>query len=124
MKKSILLFVAASAIAVYRAFICMWMWNWFATKLLHVGEASFFEVLGLMWVVQLLTSQGFETNEHQWKLLWHTIEAIISDEQREKLRPVLEQFNEPAALSMLAITNVAKLTITLVLGFLVHVLFV
>ena len=80
-KKSVWMFVAALVSSVYAAFVSMCMWNWFATRALHVPEVSFLEMLGLMWLIRLLTFSG-DGDQYQWAMLWTVLEEVVPSDKR------------------------------------------
>lgn len=52
--KVALTFGAIFVLGGVKAFLLMFMWNWFVVPLFHTSEASFLMMLGLLWTVQVL----------------------------------------------------------------------
>lgn len=118
-KKSVWMFVAALVSSVYAAFVSMCMWNWFATRALHVPEISFLEMLGLMWLIRLLTFSG-DGDQYQWAMVWAVLEEVVPSDKREAVEKVKREFGDSATLLSFSFAHLFANTTTLVLGFLVH----
>ena len=118
--KTAWMFVAGFVASVYAAFVSMCMWNWFATRALHVPEVSFFEMLGLIWLIRLLTFSG-DSERYQWAMLWAVVEAAVPDDKREAVEKARQEFTESKTLLTFSFAELFGNTVTLVLGFLVHV---
>ena len=117
--KTAWMFGAGFVASVYAAFVSMCMWNWFATRALHVPEISFFEMLGLIWLIRLLTFSG-DSESYQWAMVWAVVEAAVSDEKRKAVEKTRQGFTESKTLLTFSIAQLSGNTVTLVLGFLLH----
>jgi hypothetical protein len=113
------LFLGGWVSSVYSAFVAMAMWNWFATRILHVSDVSFFEMLGFVWLIRLLTFSD-EANQHQWAHLWAVIEHLVPDEKREGVMKIRGEFEDSKTLLWFPVTHIIGNTVTLALGFIVH----
>lgn len=54
-KQFVILWLLSIVISVYRALTLMFLWNWFVTRALHLDAISFLVMLGVSWLVELLT---------------------------------------------------------------------
>jgi len=100
------------------------MWNWFVSPVFHIESISFWQVLGLLWVVQLFVGDTGENPAEavRWESLFLVLDACVPEHKTDELREELKQKNE-GIWSQLAIHIFGQLTgyaVTLMLGWLVH----
>jgi hypothetical protein len=69
----------------YTAFVAECYWNWFVVPALHASEVSFLQMLGLIWLLQLVTSRSTAPEDTKWKLLASAIELCVPPEKQEQL---------------------------------------
>jgi hypothetical protein len=128
MKKTLLkwlgVFLVALPVGLYTAFVAQCFWNWFAVPVLHVSEVSFLEMLGLLWLIQLLTSRHPAADDKRWALLASLIELCVPPERQQELSELRE--GNPLATMIEGFSavfgQVVGNTVTLVLGFALHLL--
>jgi hypothetical protein len=126
MKKSLLkvlgLLLVALPVGFYTAFVAQCFWNWFAVPTLHVAEVSFLEMLGLLWLIQLLISKPSVADDRRFVLLASLIELCVPSERQEELSDLkqgnsLVDFIEGFSA---VFGQVVGNTVTLALGFALH----
>jgi len=110
-------------IGLYTAFVAMSLWNWFAVRALNVNSITFLEMVGIVWLISLFTDHT-NKDESKWKILFSAIEACVPDHNREMLAATIEEHKENIWTDAFAAAfgQVAGNTLTLALGFGLHVL--
>lgn len=112
-------------VGLYTAFVAECFWNWFAVPALHLPEISFLQWLGLWWLIGLFVRPSSSSeNDKRWTLSMSVLELCVPEGKQAALKELLEAnpiltFLE--AFSMI-FGQVVGNTITLVLGFLLHLL--
>jgi hypothetical protein len=78
-------FVVGLLVGCYTAFVAECYWNWFVVPALHASEVSFLQMLGLIWLIQLLASRPNTVEDTRWKLLASAVELCVPAEKQEEL---------------------------------------
>ncbi len=107
-------------VSLYTAFVAQCFWNWFAVPTLHVSSVSFLEMLGLLWLVQLLTSRPSGSDDSHWGLLASLIELCVPAEKQKELADLSSPFSVFIEECSAVFGQVAGNTVMLVLGFVLH----
>jgi hypothetical protein len=123
-----LTFTATLFAGALKAFVLMLMWNWFVTPVFHIESVSFWQVLGLLWVVQLFVGNTMEKEAEtwRWESLFLVLDVCVPEHRAEELREKLNEKNE-GIWSRVGIQIFEQLTgygFTLALGWLVHTFFI
>jgi len=123
LKKLAWVFVVAIPVGLYTAFVAMYMWNWFAVRVLHVPTISFLEMVGLVWLISLFIERP-DRDEFRWKGICAAIEVCVPDHKREELADALNQINENlwSDIWKMIFAQLAGNTALLAFGFGLHVL--
>lgn len=115
-------FAVGMMVGCYTAFVAQSYWNWFVVPALHASEVSFLQMLGLIWLIQLLTSQPTGGEDTRWRLLALAVELCVPAERQEELAELskpdsvlgwAEGFSQVSG-------KLVGNTFTLVAGFLLH----
>ena len=114
-------FVVAFIVGLYTAFVAMCMWNWFAVQALNVPSISFLQMLGLVWLISILTNRP-DQDEIKWKSLFVIIEQCVPEEKREIVKDAIQdiQDNIWIDLSSKIVGQIVGNTVTLILGFVLY----
>lgn len=134
MKGSIWKWYAVAAVLVglpigcYTAFVAKCFWNWFAVPVLHVSTVSFLQMLGILWLLQLITGQlskSSSEDDRRWGLLFDVVELCVPADKQVELADLKHYFkqDEFGALWSGFSTAVGQLfanTLMLGLGFTLH----
>ena len=123
--KLITTYVVGILVGGYKAFVLMLMWNWFVSPVFHTGHISFWQVLGLLWVVQLFVGEDSNENPAQalrWENLFSILDFCVPEYKREELQEELKQRNEGiwGQLGIYIFGQAFGYTFTLGLEFLLH----
>ena len=122
--KTSLTFAVSLLVGAFKAFVLMWMWNWFVSPVFHIESISFWQVLGLLWVVQLFVDSGSENPEEtlRWEGLFSVLDACVPEHKHEELREELNQKREGVwgQLGLHIFGRLAGYAVTLALGWVVH----
>lgn len=118
-----LVLLVSFPVGFYTAFVAQCFWNWFAAPVLHIPEISFLQMLGILWLIQLLTSKATAGDDGRWELLFSVIELCVPQDKLEELK---ERADGSTVISTLkAFTavfgQIVGNTLTLVFGFVLHV---
>ena len=105
-------------IGLYTAFVLECYWNWFAVPVLHFESVSFLQMLGLLWLVQLLINPASDDDEKLKKLTSLIVMSIPEEKQAEiaetmKVDDVMENIFS-------VIGKLSQNTVMLGLGYLLH----
>lgn len=110
-------------VGMYTAFVAECYWNWFAVPSLHVSELSFLQMLGILWLIQLIIpKQSSNADGRVWALLLSAIELCVPAEKQEELT----ELKEPPAIAAIIegfsaiVGQLASNTFMLLLGFILH----
>jgi hypothetical protein len=126
--KTSLTFAVSLLVGAFKAFVLMLMWNWFVSPVFHIESISFWQVLGLLWMVQLFVDSGSENplEIFRWESLFLVLDACVPDHKNEELREELKQKNEGIwpQLGIQILGRVTSYAVTLGLGWVVHTFFV
>jgi len=89
-------FAVSMLVGAFKAFVLMLMWNWFVSPVFHTESISFWQVLGLLWVVQLFVGATGENPAEtlRWENLFLVLDACIPEHKNEELQEELKQKNE------------------------------
>jgi hypothetical protein len=126
--KTSLTFAVSLLVGAFKAFVLMLMWNWFVSTVFHIDSVSFWQVLGLLWIVQLFVDSGSENPAEtlRWESLFLVLNACVPDHKNEELREELKQKSEGVwgQFGLHIFGRLAGYTVTLALGWVVHAFFV
>jgi hypothetical protein len=113
-------------VGIYTAFVSMCLWNWFATRALHVPELSFFEMLGLLWLLQVLFRSIGQDSEPHWRMLWTLLDKLVPDNRRDAYAAAMNEMEQDVwtHATVGAIDHVVDNTLMLGLGFSLHLMIV
>ena len=124
MKLGIALLLVGLLVAVYTAFVSMCLWNWFATRAFHASELSFFEMLGLVWLLQVLFRSVGQDSESQWRTLWTVLDILVPETKRDAHAAAMKELEKGVWVQAAASTigQVVGNTAVFELGFGLHLL--
>lgn len=116
-------------VGAFKAFVLMLMWNWFVSPVFHTGEISFWQVLGLLWVVQLFVGSDAGENpveQMKWENLFLVLSACVPEHKDAEVKEELKQKTEGVwgQVGIHIVSQVFGYAITLGLGWIVHTFFV
>jgi hypothetical protein len=77
-------------VGLYTAFVAQCFWNWFAVPVLHLAEISFLQMLGILWLIQLLTTRSPKEDDKRWELLASLVELCVPVEKQTELADLKE----------------------------------
>jgi hypothetical protein len=122
MKKIVALMIPSFVVGLYTAFVVMCMWNWFAAPALNLSEITYLNMLGLIWLMSLLSGNNQKADDFKWKTLFTTIEFCIPDDKREEALETINGLQENVWIEVVGHISgqIVVNTITLVLGFILH----
>jgi hypothetical protein len=109
-------------IGCYTAFVAACYWNWFAVPVLHVSNVSFLQMLGILWLIQVITGRPSDNDTQRWVVTLSMIELCVPP---DKLA-ALEELKTPNPLAgfvegfSMAVGQVISNTLMLALGFALH----
>jgi hypothetical protein len=127
--KASLTFGASMFVGAFKAFALTLMWNWFVSPIFHTSNISFWEMLGLLWVVQLFVDKSYAQDPAEkihWENLFLVLDACVPAEKREDLKADLKE-KEGSIWSEVGGQIFGQLVgyaFTLGLGFLLHTFFI
>jgi len=123
MKKPLVSIIVGLLNGLYTAFIAMCFWNWFAVRVLNINSISFLEMLGIVWLISLFTSQTIN-DESKWKALFSFVEAGVPEHNRKMLAIAVEEHKDNIWTDALtaAFSRTVDNTMTLIFGFGLHIL--
>jgi hypothetical protein len=114
----------ALPVGIFTAFVAECYWNWFAVPSLHVSELSFLQMLGILWLIQLLIPKpSSNADANRWILLLSVVELCVPEEKQQALADlkepppiagILENFS-------LIVGQIASNAFMLALGFVLHI---
>jgi hypothetical protein len=109
-------------VGTYTAFVSMCLWNWFATRAFHVPDLSFFEMLGLVWLLQVLFGSVGQDSEPHWRMLWTLLDKLVPQNSRDAYAAAMKELEQDvwAQAAVGAISQVVDNTLMLGLGFGLH----
>jgi hypothetical protein len=127
--KASLTFGAGIFMGAFKAFVLTVMWNWFVAPIFHTSNVSFWEMLGLLWVVQLFVDKSYEQDPSEklrWEKLFAVLDACVPEEKREDLKAELKEKEESiwAEIGGQIFGQLAGYAFTFGLGFLLHTFFI
>jgi hypothetical protein len=109
-------------IGCYTAFVAKCYWNWFAAPVLHVSNVPFPQMLGILWLIQVITGRPSDNDGNRWVLVLSIVELCVPPEKQA----ALEELKAPNTLAVFvegfskAIGQIASNTLMLALGFALH----
>jgi hypothetical protein len=89
---------------------------------LHVSDVSFLQMLGILWLIQVITGRPSGNDGNRWVLLLSIVELCVSAEKQA----ALEELKTPNPLAVfvegfsMALGQIASNTLMLALGFALH----
>jgi len=126
-KKFAMTWIASTLVGFYSVFVLMQAWNWFAVPLLHVPEASYWLIYGLNMLFGLMTGAGEQDNpahERRWNSLFIILNACVPEHKIQEVQEDVRSQTEGiwSDLSLMIFGRVLSRSLTLGLGFVVHLL--
>ena len=126
-KKFAMTWAVSTLVGFYSVFVLMELWNWFAVPLLHVQEASYWLIYGLSMVVGLLTGAGEQDNpahERRWSAIFIILNACVPEHKMQDVTEEVRSETESvwSDLGLMIFGRVVSRSLTLGLGFVVHLL--
>ncbi|HLZ52113.1 MAG TPA: hypothetical protein VKP61_15305 [Candidatus Acidoferrum sp.] len=124
-KKFAMTWTASTVVGFYIVFVLMELWNWFAVPLLRVPEANYWHIYGLYLMLGLLTSSADNpADERRWNILLIVLDACIPEHKAKDVREETRSEAEGiwSDIRLLLFSRVVGSSLTLGLGFVVHLL--
>ncbi len=124
MKKYAIHFIIALLVGAFRAFVLMYLWDWFVTEVFHVSHISFLQVYGLSLVIQLFTGNSKDPERLQWNWLMKTLEYCVPEDRKDALKRALNDLESGMSLelAMMIFSEFLSTIGILVVGFVIHIL--
>ena len=127
LKKFAMTWVVSTLVGFYSVFVLMQVWNWFAIPLLHVQEPSYWLIYGLNMLFGLMTAVGEQDNpafERRWNSLFLILNACVPEQKMEELKEEVPSETEGiwSDVGLMIFGRVVSRSLTLGIGFLVHLL--
>jgi hypothetical protein len=107
-------------IGLYTAFVAQCFWNWFAAPALRLPEISFLQMLGLLWMMALLIRSSAKVEMRALVFLVSITRLCVPPERNK----VLGELMDSRLLDelMMGLAQIGQNTLTLALGFGLHLL--
>ncbi len=126
-KKFATTWTVSTLVGFYSVFVLMQLWNWFAVPLLHVPEASNWLIYGLSMLFGLMIGVGEPDNpahERRWNALFIILNACVPEQKIEEVKEDVRPEGEGiwSDVGLLIFGRVLSRSLTLGLGFIVHLL--
>jgi hypothetical protein len=126
-KKFAMTWTTSTLVGFYSVFVLMQLWNWFAVPLLHVPEANYWLISGLSMLFGVMTGAGEQENpahERRWNALFVILDACVPEHKAEELKEGIRSETEGiwSDIGLMIFGRVVSRTLTLGLGFAVHLL--
>jgi hypothetical protein len=77
---------------IYTTFVAMYMWNWFAVPIFNLPYISFLQMLGLVWLIQLVFDQSkIEERKLNFQInfLTHIIGLCVPNERKREIDEII-----------------------------------
>jgi len=109
-------------IGCYTAFVAECFWNWFAVPVLHVSDVSFLQMLGILWLIQVITARATDGDNKRWILLFDVLELCVPHEKLPELEGLKKSDSSEVFFEgfPVAAAQVGNNTLMLALGFALH----
>jgi hypothetical protein len=107
-------------IGLYTAFVAQCFWNWFAAPALRLPEISFLRMLGLWWMIALLIRSSAEGEMRALASLVGITRLCVPPERTTELEELID--SRPLDELILGLWQIIRNTLTLALGFGLHLL--
>ena len=107
-------------IGLYVAFVAQCFWNWFVVPALRLPEISFLHMLGLWWMIALLIRSSAERQMRFLVFLLGVIGLCVPPERTRELEELMDFRSLEELLN--GLWQIIRLTLTLALGFGLHLL--
>ena len=107
-------------IDLYTAFVAQCFWNWFAAPALRLPEISFPKMLGLLWMMALLIRPSAKGEIRTLAFLVGIARLCVPPERSTELEELMDSRHLDEL--MLGLMHIGQNTVTLALGFGLHLL--
>jgi hypothetical protein len=107
-------------IGLYTAFVAQCFWNWFAAPALRLPEISFLHMLGIWWMIALLIRSSAEGEMRALAFLVGITRLCVPPERTKELEELMD--SRPLDELILGVWQIIRNTLTLALGFGLHLL--
>jgi hypothetical protein len=124
-KRVAVTWTTATLVGFYSVFLLMQLWNWFAVPLLRAPEASYWLIYGLTMIFGLVTERiDNPADERRWNSLFIILNACVPEHKMEEVKEDVSSETESiwSDVRLMIFTRVLATTLTLGLGFVVHML--
>jgi hypothetical protein len=113
-------------VGLYTAFVGQNLWNWFGASALGLAKISFWQMFGLIMLVQLITEKDEFTNDQRWTLALNTLSSCVPEEKQEEVDEMLKKHVSQMwiQLGSQAGCKVVGNTVVLVVAWFIHTFFV
>ena len=117
----------STLVGFYTVFVLMQLWNWFAVPLLHVPEANYWLIYGLNMLFGLMAGVGERespVDTRRWTTLFIVLDTFVPEHKMEDLKEAVRSESEGiwSDLSWMIVGKVIGASLTLGLGFVIHLL--
>jgi hypothetical protein len=116
--------VFAVLVGLYKVFVLMHLWNWFATPVFHIPSISLVQMLGLFLIVEVcLGSERSEWTTDYWgKRILAVLDCCIPEDRKGDAKRLLEESAEEGWYEMgqLYLSELASATAILIIGWGIH----
>ena len=122
-KKWAILWGTSFLVGLYTTFVMQMLWNWFAVGAFHASEVSYWMMFGLVMLVRTVFWKNDSDDEARYKRLVTIMDACIPEDKRGDVRAEveMEEKSAPVMLGLMILGQVMNNTLTLGLGWAVHV---
>ena len=107
-------------IGLYVAFVAQCFWNWFVVPALRLPGISFLHMLGLWWMIALLIRSSAEREIRGLIFLVGITRLCVPPERTKELEKLMDSRSLDD--SLLGLWQIVRNTLTLMLGFGLHLL--
>jgi hypothetical protein len=122
--KAIRVFIIATVVGLYTAFVLMKLWNWFVVGTLNVPIIGYWQMFGINMLVRMLVDHDTTMEDERWSQCIEMVYAAIPSENRPHIDARMTTYNEEVwgKLRWMILGQVFANTITLLIGAVVHAL--
>ena len=122
--KKITFWISAFITGLYSTFVAQCFWNWFAVPVLLVSPISFWEMMGIILLINLFTEKDDSIEKHHWESVYKLLDACVPKSKKKDIEEFLNEKNEnkwvDAGFKILE--KFLSNTVILIIGFVVYVM--
>ena len=123
--KKIIIWIIALVTGLYSTFVAQCFWNWFAVLVLPVPPVFFWQMFGIILLINLFSEKDDSIEKSRWEVVYKLLEACLPESKKQEIEEFVNEKEKNAWVDAgsKVFEKFFSNTITLAFGFIIHAIF-